>query len=196
MPITLTKDTEPADLTGITHLAIGASWDASSGSSGGLLGKLRKKVGTDLDLIAIAMRGKEPVRLAGLDSQDPMGNGSVYHSGDNQTGHGEGDDETVTITFANVPSPVTSIVIIATAFKKGSSFANARNVSFKVYDKTGGEATLVADIWPSLLGKDNAVVVAKAVRQGNGSWALEVPEVSGKISQGDDQSLMRFAIDK
>ncbi|CAM5578964.1 hypothetical protein SVIOM342S_02123 [Streptomyces violaceorubidus] len=73
--ITLTKEGGPADLDGVTHLSIGVSWDPTAGSSGGVLGKLRRKTGTDLDLIAVALQGGDPVRLAGLDSLDPMGNG-------------------------------------------------------------------------------------------------------------------------
>lgn len=194
--ITLTKDMGAADLAGVTHLQIGVSWDTTAGSSGGVWGKIKKKAGTDLDLIAIAMSGENPVRLAGLDSLDPMGNGSMVHSGDNQTGHGEGDDETVTLNFGNLPSPVTSIVFVAAAFKKGSSFERARNISFKVYDATGGSSTQVADIWPSLLSNDNACAIAKAVRQPSGIWTLEVLEVFGPVTQGDEKALMRFAVNK
>ncbi|MGW8729501.1 TerD family protein [Streptomyces sp. NPDC055808] len=193
--ITLTKETGPADLDGVTHLSLGVSWDPTAGSSGGVVGLLRRKTGTDLDLIAIAMQGGDPVRLAGLDSLDPMGNGSVVHSGDNQTGRGDGDDETVTVEFARVPANITSIVFVAAAFKKGSSFQKARNISFKVYDATGGSAQQVADIWPSLLTQDNGCAVAKATRDG-ASWKLEVINVTGKIKQGDEHALMRFAISK
>jgi stress response protein SCP2 len=193
--ITLTKEDGPADLDGVTHLSIGVSWDPTAGTSGGVLGKLRRKQGTDLDLIAIAMQGTDPVRLAGLDSLDPMGNGSLVHSGDNQTGHGDGDDETVTVEFARLPAHITSIVFVAAAFKKGSSFQKARNISFKVYDATGGSSQQVADIWPSLLTQDNGCAVAKAIRAG-GSWKLEVINVTGKIKQGDEHSLMRFAVSK
>ncbi|CAM5645662.1 ATP-dependent RNA helicase DeaD [Streptomyces tendae] len=129
--ITLTKEGGPADLDGVTHLSIGVSWDPTAGSSGGVLGKLRRKTGTDLDLIAVALQGGDPVRLAGLDSLDPMGNGSLLHSGDNQTGHGDGDDETVTVEFARLPDVITSIVFVAAAYKKGSSFQKARNISFR-----------------------------------------------------------------
>ncbi|MFK8906495.1 TerD family protein [Streptomyces sp. YS-3] len=193
--ITLTKDSGPADLDGVTHLSIGVSWDPTAGSSGGVVGLLRRKSGTDLDLIAVAMQGTDPVRLAGLDSLDPMGNGSLVHSGDNQTGRGDGDDETVTVEFARVPDQITSIVFVAAAFKKGSSFQKARNISFKVYDASGGSSQQVADIWPSLLTQDNGCAVAKAVRVG-GSWKLEVINVTGKIKQGDEHALMRFAISK
>ena len=193
--ITLKKEDGPADLGGVTHLSIGVSGDPTVGSSGGLMGKLRQKAGTDLDLIAIAMQGPEPVRLAGLDSLDPLGNGSLLHSGDNQTGHGDGDDETVTVEFARVPSNITSIVFIAAAYKKRSAFRNARNISFKVYDATGGSVQQVADIWPSLLTDDNGCAVAKAVRDGAG-WKLQVINETGKIKQGDERALMRFAVSK
>ncbi|MER7701996.1 TerD family protein [Kitasatospora sp. NPDC097605] len=193
--ITLTKEDGPADLDGVTHLSIGVSWDPTAGSSGGLLGKLRQKQGTDLDLIAIAMQGSEPVRLAGLDSLDPLGNGSLVHSGDNQTGHGDGDDETVTVEFARVPANITSIVFVAAAYKKRSAFQNARNISFKVYDATGGSTQQVADIWPSMLTNDNGCAVAKAVRAGAG-WKLQVINETGKIKQGDEKDLMRFAVSK
>ncbi|WP_338696430.1 TerD family protein [Streptomyces sp. Q6] len=193
--ITLTKEDGPADLDGVTHLSIGVSWDPTSGSSGGVLGSLRRKQGTDLDLIAIAMAGADPVRLAGLDSLDPMGNGSLLHSGDNQSGKGEGDDETVTVEFSRIPPNITSVVFIAAAYKKGSSFQKARNISFKVYDATGGSTQQVADIWPSLLSADNGCAVAKAMRVG-GSWKLEVINTTGKIKQGDEHALMRFAASK
>ncbi|MGW4231817.1 TerD family protein [Streptomyces sp. NPDC004980] len=193
--ITLKKEDGPADLGGVTHLSIGVSWDPTVGSSGGLLGKLRQKAGTDLDLIAVAMQGAEPVRLAGLDSLDPLGNGSLLHSGDNQTGRGDGDDETVTVEFARVPSNITAIVFIAAAYKKRSSFQNARNISFKVYDATGGTTQQVADIWPSLLTDDNGCAVAKAIRDGAG-WKLQVINETGKIKQGEERALMRFAVSK
>ncbi|MFD6417877.1 TerD family protein [Streptomyces sp. NPDC060194] len=193
--ITLTKEDGPADLDGVTHLSIGVAWDATVGSSGGLMGKLRQKTGTDLDLIAIAMQGEDPVRLAGLDSLDPLGNGSLLHSGDNQTGHGDGDDETVTVDFAKIPPNITSLVFVAAAYKKRSSFQNARNISFKVYDATGGSTQQVAEIWPSMLTSDNGCAVAKAMRVGQ-VWKLQVINETGKIKQGDQLALMRFAVSK
>lgn len=193
--ITLTKEDGPADLDGVTHLTIGVSWDPTAGSAGGVVGKLMRKVGTDLDLIAIAMQGGEPVRMAGIDSLDPLGNRSLLHSGDNQTGKGDGDDETVTVELDRVPANITSIVFVAAAYKRGSSFSRARNVSFKVYDATGGSSQQVADIWPSMLTDHNGCAVAKAMRVGS-VWKLQVINETGKIKQGNLQGLMRFAVDK
>ena len=191
--ITLTKETGPADLNGVTHLEIGASWDPTVGSSGGIIGKLRQKIGTDLDLIGIAMQGEAPVRFAGLDSLDPMGNGSLIHSGDNQTGKGTGDDETLSLDLARIPSNITSILIVAAAYKKGSSFTKARNISFKVYDATGGSAQQVADIWPSLLDTGNGVKIAEVSRVGD-QWQLTVINTQGKINQGVERDLLLFGM--
>ena len=193
---TLRKEDGPADLNGVATMGVGVSWDPTSGSSGGVLGWAKRQKGTDLDLIAVLMNGNDPVRLAGLDSLDPLQNGAVVHTGDNQTGKGAGDDELVEVDFSKVNgTPVTSVVFVAAAFKKGSSFSQARNVSFKVYDGTGGRMDQVADIWPSLLGNHNANAVAKAVRVGD-TWQLEVLNEPGTIRQGDEQALLRFAIGK
>lgn len=194
---TLRKETGPASLEGVTRLGVGVSWDPTSGASGGLMGRLKRERGVDLDLIAVIMVGNDPVRLAGLDSLDPLQNGSVVHSGDNQTGKGAGDDELVEVDFPKVAgTPATSIVFLATAFKKGSDFSKARNVSFKVYDSSGGSTEQVADIWPSLLGGHNVNAVAKATLSPSGAWELQVLNEPGKIRQGDESSLLRFAIGK
>lgn len=193
---TLKKEDGPADLAGVTKMGVGVSWDASSGASGGVMGRLKRAKGVDLDLIAVVMAGDQPVRLAGLDSLDPLQNGAVVHTGDNQTGKGSGDDELVEVDFGKTNgTPATSIVFLAAAFKKGTDFSKARNVSFKVYDASGGSSTQVADIWPSLLGNHNVNAVAKATRVGD-SWQLEVLNVPGTIRQGDEQSLLRYAIGK
>jgi stress response protein SCP2 len=193
MSITLAKGDEAADLNGVEKLNVGAAWDASSGNSGRIMGKLRKAKGTDLDLIAVAMVGGEPKRLAGLDSLNPFGNGSLIHTGDAFTGAADGDDELTEATFANFPGIVTSVVWVVSAFKPGNKFTGARNVAFNVYDATGGRPEKVAEIWPSLLGTANACAVAKAYKTPAGSWLFEVIEEFGTIRQGDDQSLMRFA---
>lgn len=192
MTIQLTKEMGAAELAGVTQMAVGVSWDSSTQGKRGLLGFLNKEVGTDLDLIAVAMQGNDPVRLAGLDSLNPLNNGSLVHSGDNQTGKGSGDDETVNVTFASVPPNVTGIVFVIAAFKKYSGMDKARNVEFSVYDSTGGASEKVAQIWPSLISSGNACKVARAYRNGE-IWELEVINKMGTITQGDEMSLLRFA---
>ncbi len=195
--LSLTKEMGSNSLDGMKKLEIGVSWDTTAGAKKGLMGKIGKKKGTDLDLIAILMQGNEPVRYAGLDSLDPLKDGSVLHSGDNTTGHGDGDDELVTCDLVKIHRNVTAIVFCAVAFKTGSSFEKAANLSFKVYDSSDGKQTEVADIWPSLLGTGNAVAVAKAFRPTALSpWEMVVVEEMGSVQQGDFKALLRFGIGK
>lgn len=197
MTLTLTKDMGANSLAGMTRLEVGASWDTTGGASGGLVGKLKRKKGTDLDLICILMQGADPVRFAGLDSLDPLKDGSVVHSGDNQSGHGEGDDELVTCQLDRVHPNVTGLIFCALAFKPGSSLDKAANVAFKVYDSSDGKQSEVAEIWPSLLTNGNACAVAKATRaNASAPWELTVINAMGSVTQGDRGGLLRFALNK
>lgn len=49
----------------------------------------------------------------GLDSPEAIAaTGCIHHSGDNRTGAGDGDDETITIDTAKVPANVQEIVVL------------------------------------------------------------------------------------
>ena len=200
--ITLTKESGPADFAGVERVRIGGAWDTSTGMSGGFIGRLKERRGTDLDVVAILMSGDEPVRYCGLDNPDPLGNGSILHSGDNTTGRGDGDDETITLEFGRIPAVITAVYFTIMAFKRGSSFDSAKNVSFNIYDGTGGSFDKVAEIMPSLLGNHNAHKVARAYRSDGdvvepgepSAWMFEVVNEKGTIQQGDSNSLLRFAM--
>lgn len=195
--LTLTKNDDPADLDGMIRLDVGISWDKSQQQKKGLFGKVNKKMGIDLDLIAILMQGNDPVRYAGIDNLDPMKDGSVTHTGDNTTGEGEGDDEIVQCRLDKIRTNITQIVFCAVAFKKGTDFGKANNVSFTVYDASDGKPEAVAEIMPTLLGTANACAIAKATRaSGTAPWKLEVLNVMGPVKQDDFQSLLRFGVDK
>lgn len=190
--ITLTKETGPASLDGIDKIRIGAAWDTSTGMSGGLIGKFKQRMGSDLDLVCIGVAGQTPVRYVGIDNLDPM-SGAVVHSGDNTTGRGEGDDEEITVDFAKIPSNITELHFVIAAFKRGSSFTRAKNVDFNIYDGTGGTFDKVAQTMPSLFSQHNIHKVLRAFRDG-GHWEMEVLDQSGTITQGDPNALLRFAI--
>lgn len=190
--ITLTKDTGPANLAGIEKLRIGVAWDTSTGMSGGLIGRIKKSIGSDLDLVCIALDGASPVRYVGVDNLDPM-RGAVVHSGDNTTGKGEGDDEEIDVEFSKIPSNITELNFVIAAFKVGSSFSRAKNVEFNIYDGTGGQFDIVATAMPSLFSNHNIHKVLSAKRVGQ-TWEMEVVEKAGTITQGDPNSLLRFAM--
>jgi len=92
---------------GLTKLTVGLGWDvrATDGAAYDLDGvvfllKPDGKVRSDADFIF----------YNNLKSAD----GSVAHSGDNRTGAGDGDDETVSIDLSRVPADVDRIAVAVT----------------------------------------------------------------------------------
>jgi stress response protein SCP2 len=195
MTYTLSKG-ESADLKSVTRLVIGTAWDKNTQQKGGLLGRFNEKRGVDLDLVAVAMAGDQPVRFAGFDQIDPLKNGTLIHSGDNQTGEGDGDDETVTAMLDQIEAPVNGIVFCAMAFKRGTDFSKAANIEFNVYDASDGNPERVATYWPSLTEKGNAIAIAKVTKDASGVWHLKVLNEFGKVKQGDFSEVLKFAAGK
>jgi tellurium resistance protein TerZ len=191
MTLKMTKTAGPQPLDFLSALRVGAQWDTSSGGKKGFLGKLNRMKGVDLDLIAVAVdEDNRPVRLAGLDNSDPFRNGALYHSGDNTTGKGGGDDEAIDFTFEKVPEYISQVVFIVAAYKAGQTFAAARNVSFNVYDGTSN--ALLGEFMPDLLGGGNACAVARARRTPSG-WTHEIINRLGSVTAGSEISILRFA---
>jgi tellurium resistance protein TerD len=108
---------------GLSQIVVGLGWDARStdGSAFDLDGsafllKVDGKVRADNDFIF----------YNNLKSSD----GSVTHSGDNTTGAGDGDDETVTIDLTKVPADVERIAICVTVHE-----GEARKQNFGMVQK-------------------------------------------------------------
>ncbi|UOD27271.1 TerD family protein [Massilia violaceinigra] len=110
MPISLQKGGNvnlSKEAPGLTKMIVGLGWDtrATDGSAFDLDGAVfllgaSGKVRSDADFIF----------YNNLKSAD----GSITHSGDNKTGDGDGDDESVTIELANVPADIDKIVLAVT----------------------------------------------------------------------------------
>jgi tellurium resistance protein TerD len=92
---------------GLTNLIVGLGWDARSTDGAPF----------DLDGAAFLLNSQGKVRsdadfvfYNNLKSTD----GAVVHSGDNRTGAGEGDDETISIDLSKVAADVDKIAICVT----------------------------------------------------------------------------------
>ena len=217
--INLTKDNagagNGATLTNVSSLRFGASWDASTRGQTGYLGKLSQRGGVDIDLIGVLMQGSKPVKYAGLDNLNPLKDGSFTHSGDNQTGKGEGDDEVIDAHLTRIPLAYTSIILTASVFKgqksglfgsmasvsRDKGFQGANNVEFRMYNSSNpGQATEEAIIMPSLLGNENACLIAELARTSLADpaapWKIEVLEEMVRITPDDISSLLRVCQDR
>lgn len=199
---TITPDDGWNPLDSVEVLEMGLGWDKSTGGHGGALGWLSRKVGSDLDGVGTFYARTKPVKYLGWDELDSFANegsaaGSATHTGDNQTGEGAGDDETLRLEFKRIPIRITDIVLNAAAFKKGSDMRRAKNITVTLYDSTGGSKTPVAWIEPSLYKPKNTIAVAhirrrrdeegKVIQPGqpNAGWELKVIDTSVDVKQGD-----------
>jgi tellurium resistance protein TerD len=127
--VSLTKQ-----VPGLSAVLVGLGWDARTTS------------GADFDLDASALlvdtaskvlSDQHFVFFNNLVSPD----GSVEHTGDNLTGEGEGDDESIKINLAAVPAEVDKVVFTVSIYEaeaRGQSFGQVRNAYIRVLDQNGG----------------------------------------------------------
>jgi len=186
MPINLSKG-QKVDLTkgraGLDNILAGLGWDTN-----------RYDGGHDFDLdVSVFMTGANGT--VETDSNFVFYNnpqdaaGSVVYSGDNRTGAGEGDDETVNITLSRVPADVQKIsftVTIHEADERGQNFGQVTNAYIRIVNTANDEELLRYD-----LGEDysieTAIVVGELYRH-NGEWKFSA---IGSGFQGGLEALCR-----
>jgi len=113
----------------LTRVQMGLGWDAGRGGG--------RSQQIDLDASAILFNGTkeiEKVSFSHLRSAD----GTVTHSGDNLTGHGDGDDETITVDLVRLPPTVTTVMFVVTSFL-GQKFDKVANAHCRLLDANTGE---------------------------------------------------------
>lgn len=157
----------------LTKVIMGLGWDAKKGAAkqggllGGLFGSNSEEKSIDLDASCIMFAGNDPVDAIywhQLKSKD----GSVTHSGDNQTGKGEGDDEKITVDLSRVPENVTALVFTVNSFS-GQTFDTVENAYCRLVD--GNNLNEIARYTLTAQGSHTAQIMAKVYRH-NGEWKM------------------------
>lgn len=200
-----------SSLDGVNKIVFGAAWDRKTKKQPGWARKLAVKTGgkvdlgggekdIDLDLALVLYRDGQPKRIVIGHNMDPV-NGAAVHSGDNQTGEGDGDDEMITVDLTRLPAWVTEWAVSVFAYKPGTNFDQAQNVSLNVYDASGqGAPILLDELMPTLGSGATANVVASGKINRNAAgdptegWTTTLVDKSGKLNtQGDDTAVLAFA---
>lgn len=149
----------------LTKVRMGLGWDAmkKKGMFGG-----SKSQSIDLDATCLLFDAHkqlvDQVWFQQLKSRD----GSVVHTGDNRTGAGDGDDESVLVDLQQLPPAVTTLVFVVNSFT-GQSFAQIENAFCRLVDSTDDKELARYDLTGS--GTHNAQVMAKVSRDGSG-WSM------------------------
>lgn len=171
MAISLTKgqsiSLEKQGGSGLSKVRMGLGWDPAkpSGFFGKLLGGAEE---IDLDASCILFDANknsiDTVWFRQLSSKD----GSIKHSGDNRTGDGDGDDETISVDLARLPAQVTSLVFTVNSFR-GQTFDQVENAFCRLVDQASNQE--IAKFKLAEKGKHTGVVMAILKREAAG-WTM------------------------
>ena len=144
--VSLTKEAP-----GLTAVTVGLGWDERSTDGGDF----------DLDASALMLNSSGKVIsdshfifFNNLRSPD----GSVEHTGDNLTGAGEGDDESLHVNLAAVPPEVDKIVFPVTIYNAEAlrlNFGMVRNAFIRIVDRANNTEIVRYD-----LGEDFSIETA------------------------------------
>jgi tellurium resistance protein TerD len=137
MAISLTKGGNVSltkEAPGITKTTVGLGWNP----------RVTDGAGFDLDAIAFLVTEGGKVRadndfifFNNLKSSD----GSVVHNGDNRTGEGDGDDETLSVDLSKVPADVAKVIFAVTIYDgqtRNQNFGQVENAYIRVSNDAGG----------------------------------------------------------
>lgn len=164
--VSLTKQSSSS----LTNITLGVGWDVAKPS--GVLGKLFGGGGNnsiDLDASAIIFDARKNVVDTIWFRQLKSKDGSIRHSGDNRTGEGDGDDESIAIDLTRLPANVEHIVLTVNSFL-GQTFDKVANAYGRVYDTNSGRELAKFDISDS--GAHTGLVLASLSRAG-GEWTFK-----------------------
>jgi tellurium resistance protein TerZ len=149
----------------LSRVRMGLGWDAAKKK--GLFGSRRQSIDLDASALLFDAGGSlvDQVWFQQLDSRD----GSVHHTGDNLTGAGEGDDESIQVDLSRVPAGVNTLVFTVNSFT-GQNFSQIENAYCRLLDETAGDAEIARyDLTGS--GGHTAQIMAKVARDGAG-WSM------------------------
>ena len=150
---------------GLKDVVVGLGWDANVYDTG-----------DEFDLDAEAFLLTESGRVGRQEDFVYFGNlqhysGAVTHMGDNKTGVGEGDDESIIIDLAKVPDNIVKIAFTVTIYEpeeRHQNFGQVNNAFIRIYNQQTGEEMLRYD-----LGEDFSIETAAVfgeLYKNNGEW--------------------------
>ncbi len=172
--LSLTKN----DGGALTRVRMGLGWDSAAPVKRGIFGRA-KTTEIDLDASAIfydaAGKALDVVWFNQLASKD----GSARHTGDNLTGAGEGDDETILVDLAAVSPTVAQIVFVISSYSQ-QTFDQVENAFCRLVDDSSAGSPEVARYQLTDSGTHTAMIMAKVSRDGAG-WQFKAV---GERAQG------------
>jgi stress response protein SCP2 len=151
--VSLTKGGAPA----LRRVAMGLGWDPAARG---------RSIDLDASAILVGRDGRKRDAVWFM-SKKALG-GRVQHSGDNLTGHGAGDDETITVDLEGLPADVAAIVFVVNSFR-GQRFTEVANAYCRLVDLATGAELVRFDLTDSA---PRTGVVMSVLRRAGAAWEM------------------------
>jgi tellurium resistance protein TerZ len=149
---------------GLSRITLGVGWDVAKG---GFFGRMLGGGGDiDLDASCLTFDANKTVLEAVWFGKLTNASGTIRHSGDNLTGEGDGDDESIAIQLDRLDAKVEYIVLTVNSFR-GQTFDKVANAFGRVVDNQSGREMARFDISDS--GPHTGLILASLTRNG-GQW--------------------------
>lgn len=168
---------------GLTKALLGLGWDARSTDGAAF----------DLDASALLLAADGKVRSDAdfvFYGNKATADGSVSHGGDNLTGEGEGDDETITVDLSKVPADIERVALVVSIYEaetRSQTFGQVRNAFIRLANAETGSEEVRYDLSEDY-STETAVIFAEVYRN-NGEWKFKA------IGQGFGDGLAGVARD-
>jgi len=154
---------------GLSEVFVGLGWDVKSTDTG---------TNFDLDASVFLLNSHEKLLSDShlIFYNNPTSsdtNKSVQHLGDNLTGIGEGDDETIKISLSQVPSEVEKISIAITiheAEKRNQNFGQVQNAFVRLVNEQTKEEAVRYELTEDY-SIETALIMVELYRK-DGEWRL------------------------
>ena len=148
---------------GLSQVRLGVGWDVAKGRLGGFFGGGGN---IDLDASCLTFDAAKTVLEQVWFGKLTNAAGTIRHSGDNLTGEGDGDDESIAIQLDRLDPKVEFIVLTVNSFR-GQTFDKVANAFARVVDTRSGRELARFDI--SDAGPHTGLILATLTRN-SGQW--------------------------
>lgn len=171
--LSLSKEVE-----GLSNIMVGLGWDVAKVTKKGLFGAITSHT-PDIDCDASALLLDENGKMIGRNSWVYFGNrtsdcGSVYHTGDNLTGEGDGDDEQILVDLNKVPANVKEILFVVniySAYNRKQDFGMIENAFMRIVDRKTNKELANFNLTDNYAGK--TAMIFGALYRENGQWEFK-----------------------
>lgn len=148
----------------LTQVRMGLGWDAVK--KRGFFGSKAQEIDLDASCMIYDQSGQllDAVWWKQLKSRD----GAIVHTGDNRTGAGDGDDESIIVNLQALSGQVATLMFVVNSFT-GQNFSQIENATCRLVDSTNENE--IARYVLTGSGTHNSQVMAKVSRDGTG-WSM------------------------